>query len=204
MIFHKILFLAFASHVLSAIVLERGTKSLLSSSSSSSTSTTLPNATNTTNGDFSSSALAATATCGSGNLPRAATKRARSMLQSNTTGTCATILPGWPCFGTGIQGSDDSFSGLTSSFRPTVYYGTIAFLCNLGEGPMGTTGLDVEFLDGLIFQKHCANFTPAVLVSEGEWAYGFLDVKTVGAVGQGRELCSLVMSGVVAYPEPME
>lgn len=102
-----------------------------------------------------------------------------------------------------MRGSDYTISSLTGAFSSGQYYGTVAFLCNLGLVPMITQGFDVDVLDDLIYEKHCANYTPASLVSEGEWMYGYLDWKTVEEVGQSRELCAHVMSEVVAYPSKM-
>ncbi|KAK8907265.1 hypothetical protein QC760_004532 [Botrytis cinerea] len=152
--------------------------------------------------DFAASATAATATCGAGFLPEAATNLARKILQANTTSICATISPGWPCFGVGMA-NQDSMTALYGAFRPPDYYGTLAFLCNLSEVPMTTAGLDINVLDDLIYVKHCANYTPAALMSPGEWIYGYLDWNTVQTVGQSSELCTHVMSQVVAYPDHM-
>lgn len=102
-----------------------------------------------------------------------------------------------------MKGSEDTVSSLTGAFGSIQYYGTIAFLCNLSKVPMMISGFDVDVLDDLIYVKHCANYTPAALMSPGEWVYGYLDWDTVAKVGQSSELCTHVMSSVVAYPNPM-
>ncbi|TGO81553.1 hypothetical protein BPOR_1107g00020 [Botrytis porri] len=174
-----------------------------STTSSSASSSSTIDKTGTLTADFSASATAATATCGAGYLPETATNQAHSVLQANTTSTCATISPGWPCFGTGMRGSQDTISDIAGAFNPIEYHGTVAFLCNLSEVPMTTSGFDIAVLNDLIYVKHCANYTPAALMSPGEWVYGYLDWNTVQTVGQSSELCTHVMSQVVAYPDPM-
>ncbi|KAF7872382.1 hypothetical protein EAF04_003303 [Stromatinia cepivora] len=211
MIFRKIVLFAFIGSAIAVAIVEGRAKSsstttspIISSTTSSSTSSSSTiQTTGTLTANFAASATAATATCGSGFLPETATNQARAVLQANTTSTCATIQPGWPCFGLGMKGSEDTVSSLTGAFGSIQYYGTIAFLCNLSEVPMMILGLDVDILDDLIYVKHCANYTPAALMSPGEWVYGYLDWDTVAKVGQSSELCTHVMSSVVAYPSPM-
>lgn len=99
--------------------------------------------------------------------------------------------------------NQDTVSAIRGAFDTPDYHGTVAFLCNLSEVPMTTAGFDVAVLDDLIYVKHCANYTPAALMSPGEWVYGYLDWNTVQTVGQSSELCTHVMSQVVAYPNRM-
>lgn len=221
---HRVFLFFFIGNAFAAAIVERAKKTECSlsasscstekTSSTSSSSTTSPTSSSTSSAstiqttgtltaDFAASATAATATCGAGFLPEAATNQARNVLQANTTSVCATISPGWPCFGVGMMTSQDSISALNGAFRPTEYHGTLAFLCNLSEVPMTTAGLDINVLDDLIYVKHCANYTPAALMSPGEWIYGYLDWNTVQTVGQSSELCTHVMSQVAAYPAPM-
>ncbi|EDN97038.1 predicted protein [Sclerotinia sclerotiorum 1980 UF-70] len=226
MIFRRIVLFAFIGNAIAAAIVEGRAKTFSTINSSISSSTTTSSSTSTSSSssttsssststsskiqttgtltaDFAASATAATATCGAGFLPETATNQARAVLQANTTSTCATIQPGWPCFGLGMKGSEDTVSSLTGAFGSIQYYGTIAFLCNLSKVPMMISGFDVDVLDDLIYVKHCANYTPAALMSPGEWVYGYLDWDTVAKVGQSSELCTHVMSSVVAYPNPM-
>ncbi|TGO53318.1 hypothetical protein BOTNAR_0298g00020 [Botryotinia narcissicola] len=227
---HRVFLFAFIGNAIAVAIVERAkatdcsltpslcsTKKTSSTTSSSTTSSTTSSSTTssttsssstiqttgTLTADFAASATAATATCGAGFLPETATNQARSNLQTNTTSTCATLSPGWPCFGVGMMmQSKDVISDISNTFVPQ-YQGTVAFLCNLSEVPMTTAGFDIGALDDLIYVKHCANYTPAALVSPGEWVYGYLDWNTVQTVGQSSELCTHVMSQVVAYPQPM-
>ncbi|KAF7939480.1 hypothetical protein BELL_0060g00220 [Botrytis elliptica] len=227
---HRVFLFAFIGNAIAVAIVERAketdcslspslcsTKKTSSTTSSSTTSSTTSSSTTssttsssstiqttgTLTADFSASATAATATCGAGFLPETATDRARSILQTNTTSTCATISPGWPCFGIGMTPNQDTVSAIRGAFDAPDYHGTVAFLCNLSEVPMTTAGFDVAVLDDLIYVKHCANYTPAALMSPGEWVYGYLDWNTVQTVGQSSELCTHVMSQVVAYPNRM-
>ncbi|KAF7901110.1 hypothetical protein EAF00_003331 [Botryotinia globosa] len=218
---HRVFIFVFIGNAIAAAVVERAkatdcsltpslcsTKKTSSTTSSSTTSSTTSSSstiqtTGTLTADFVASATAATATCGAGFLPETATNQARSNLQTNTTSSCATISPGWPCFGIGMMmQSKDVISDISNTFVPQ-YQGTVAFLCNLSEVPMTAAGFDIGTLDDLIYVKHCANYTPAALMSPGEWVYGYLDWNTVQTVGQSSELCTHVMSQVVAYPHPM-
>ncbi|KAF7956729.1 hypothetical protein EAE96_004059 [Botrytis aclada] len=223
---HRVFLFVFIGNAIAAVIVERAketdcsltpslcsTKKSSSTTSSSTTSSTTSSSTTssssstiqttgTLTANFAASATAATATCGAGFLPQAATNQARNNLLTNTTSTCATISPGWPCFGAG-KASQGTIPALIDALNPPEYQGTLAFLCNLSEVPMTTAGFDIGVLDDLIYLKHCANYTPAALVSPGEWVYGYLDANTAQMVGHSRELCTYVMSQVVAYPSPM-